>query len=845
MKSTPIFVLFGLLFSLNAWAETTIVDNRSDMRKVLAAAVAGDTIIVKSGTYADLSASSIEIQGTAEKPIVFMAEEVGGVKMSGNAYFSFRRSEHVIIQGFTFNVVNNTTMVKLEGCNNMRVTQNVFELTPTEEGRSVKWLIIQGVWDDKNFEHESHHNRIDHNIFQNKTTPGHYITIDGTNNKDNENGDPEEYRQSQYDRIDHNYFRNNGPRAVNEQESIRIGWSEMSMSSGFTTVEFNRFENCDGDPEVVSVKSCDNTIRHNTFVGCYGVLSLRHGNRNHIEGNYFFGGGRPTSTSPAGANLGTGGIRIYGTDHVVINNYFQGLNGNRWDAPITITKGDAIDGQDSKLNKHFIAQRVVIANNTLVDNEYGIELGFDNNGNYPKSIEDITLANNLIINTTNDPINFYDDSEHAGIDWSNNLVYPQSGSEMTNSESNISFADAEVKSFDPQLALNDSLYFSTANTPDFDNLRSIVNLKDIHGQDRGVVTTVGADQYSTGAMMYHPMRPQDVGPTGSLDNEVEDKNYINISEPNTLPAAETSIEIMVYANVQWTASTDSDWLTIDKNSGDGDATITLTASANDTDEQRSAVLTLTDGEISTAINIQQEAPEIPANSELAEIKEVYASSEETAKGNTADKTIDDDFGTLWASNGKGEHITYDLGEEMLVNIVQIAFNKANERTSYFDLAGSTDGETFDIILANQESQNTLEQTVYPFNQTVRYVRIIGQGNSSNDWNTITEVDIYKQMMDEEEEEDEDDQEEEDNDDAITSTPAAQQVRIYPNPVQDHLNFENLQGYDQLILINMEGRQVFHSALKGNHLSLPVFPSGMYILKLIGNEKTHSQKIIIR
>ena len=97
----------------------------------------------------------------------------------------------------------------------------------TEE--SIKWVFVGGVWNDNTypFQYPSHHNRIDHNIFQNKETPGHYITIDGS--FDNTDSD-EVYYQSQYDVIDYNYFRNNGPRATNEQESIRIGWSEMSLS---------------------------------------------------------------------------------------------------------------------------------------------------------------------------------------------------------------------------------------------------------------------------------------------------------------------------------------------------------------------------------------------------------------------------------------------------------------------------------------------------------------------------------------------------------------------------------------------------------------------------------------
>ena len=79
----------------------------------------------------------------------------------------------------------------------------------------------------------------------------------------------------------------------------------MSLSSGYTIVEHNLFEDCDGDPEIVSIKSSDNIIRHNTFRGSYGTLSLRHGNRNKLESNYFFGNGKPIGTSPDGAQLYT------------------------------------------------------------------------------------------------------------------------------------------------------------------------------------------------------------------------------------------------------------------------------------------------------------------------------------------------------------------------------------------------------------------------------------------------------------------------------------------------------------------------------------------------------------
>ena len=59
--------------------------------------------------------------------------------------------------------------------------------------------------------------------------------------------------------------------------------------------------------------------------------------------------------------------------------------------------GDAIDGESSNLSKHFRAERVTIAYNTLVNNTHGIEIGYDNNDNYGKDLKDIIIANNLVV----------------------------------------------------------------------------------------------------------------------------------------------------------------------------------------------------------------------------------------------------------------------------------------------------------------------------------------------------------------------------------------------------------------------------------------------------------------
>lgn len=509
MKAPLVVLLCFLGYNLCAQASFTDPDDLGD---AVNASLDGGVFIVSNGTYNDFEAS-FEVVATADKPIIIRAEAIGGVTLTGASHFVFKKSAYLTLEGFVFDGKGEDSLVKLEGSNNIRITRNVFELETSE---SIKWVFIGGVWNDNTlpFEFPSHHNRIDHNIFQNKMTPGHYITVDGSFE---ENGGNEIYHQSQYDLIDYNHFRNNGPRAVNEQESIRIGWSEMSNSSGYTMVEHNLFEDCDGDPEIVSVKSSDNIIRHNTFVASYGTLSLRHGNRNRVESNYFFGDGKGIGTSPAGSSLYTGGIRIYGTDHMIINNYMEGLNGTRWDAPITLTLGDAIDGESSNLSKHFRAERVTIAYNTLVNNDHGIEIGFDNNDNYQKDLEDIIIANNLITGFENSLIEIVDTDNDQGsnITWLNNLFYPTDDAEILQGASTTSFDDNAVISEDPNLELDEieEVWKTSANTPLYENaISSEIIAADIEGQSRPLISNPGADHYSLESIRFRPLTKDDVGP---------------------------------------------------------------------------------------------------------------------------------------------------------------------------------------------------------------------------------------------------------------------------------------------------------------------------------------------
>ncbi|WP_159085969.1 chondroitinase-B domain-containing protein [Flavobacterium faecale] len=920
----PILVLTAILF-LNVSVAQTVYTSASTLQTAVnAAGSTGGTFLVKDGSYSGFKVTTTSVNATADKPIIIKPQSVGGVTFTGDSYFSFKKSANIILEGFNFNCTGKSTIVKFEGSNNVRVTRNIFKLTISDGVSSVKWVYIGGVYDDVTLPYQflSHHNRVDHNIFKEKNLPGHYITIDGTNAK----------VQSQYDVIDHNHFKDNSPRATNEQESVRVGWSDMSKSSGFTTVEYNLFENCDGDPEVLSVKSCDNIIRHNTFRGNYGTLSFRHGNRNRAEGNYFFGNGRPIGLAPDGTTkLYTGGMRVYGTDHVIINNYFEGLNGTKWDAPITITQGDDIDGPNNNtLSNHFRAERVVIAYNTLVNNDQGIEIGFSNNGAYSKPVNQITIANNLITSDRNSLVKIVDGKDQgSAITWSNNLMYPVSPATLISGGITTTLSSPnEVIVENPNLVFDaaTSTWKSSSTTPLYSNTNAIVNDEDIEGQSRPATSNPGADQYSTASVRYLPMTAATVGPLA----------YENV--PLTLSPV-TSFELSgetktttVTTNLAWSATVDSSWLALSANSGLGNSSIGITATANPSGATRTGILTVTgQGVDPVMITITQVGPVLTVSSvsnfsAAGEVKTATITSNVswtasvgtaswfsintnsgnsngmitvTASSNTATtsrtgtisvtgaglspvnvsivqegvpsgavlinsgsngnpvtatatseqvggtnfnyaiNSLDKNAATRWSDNQDTGVIVYDLGSIFTLETIKIATTGSTTKWYFYDIQFSEDGIDYSTPVRIQSAaaaSTTFES--YSFTNVARYVKIVGRGNNSNSYTTISEIEFYGKA-------------------------AALKVKdnvlnsaflLYPNPASQVMYVYPKEGVTatKAILTNSNGQILLNENLKEQgeayySIDVATLPSGIYFLKLINefNKTVGNKKIMIK
>lgn len=130
----------------------------------------------------------------------------------------------------------------------------------------------------------------------------------------------------------------------------------------------------------------------------------------------------------------------------------------------------------------------------------------------------------------------------------------------------------------------------------------------------------------------------------------------------------------------------------------------------------------------------------PANTPLP----VLAVSATEDDGNIPENTLDGNFSTRWSAFGEGQYIQYELDNTYNVSGVAIAWHRGDVRTADFDIEVSTDGQLWIDVLSNQTSTlGTLALQNSVFSATeASFVRIVGFGNSVNDWNSILEVEIY-------------------------------------------------------------------------------------------------------
>ena len=273
---------------------------------------------------------------------------------------------------------------------------------------------------------------------------------------------------------------------------------------------------------------------------CLGTLSLRHGHNTIVEGNFFFGEGKTAQYS--GSEIGCGGIRVYGMNHQIYNNYFEGLTGSKWDAAITITNGD-VTNSSSSLTSHFLPENVVVAHNTMINNVSNIEIGFDNNGNYGRAPKNCKIINNLIVSSTNPIVKSFSSTSLAGVSFENNLMHATG----TGSIGLTDYNQSQILVADPLLikskcrAYNANcnyetgyeLYKLTAGSPAVNaSVLYALASNDIEGQPAIGLRDIGADEFNSEATISNaPMDETTAGPMAAEQYSVETNTSTGLQQP--------------------------------------------------------------------------------------------------------------------------------------------------------------------------------------------------------------------------------------------------------------------------------------------------------------------------
>jgi poly(beta-D-mannuronate) lyase len=477
---------------------------------------AGTIVDIADGTYSLDRPLVITGQGTKQHLIVIRAINRGKVRIVGTATLRLRGAVWVMIDGLRLEPTVDTGQAGVHVINSahVRLTRLAFHFQEPHGRRSpvTHWLSFQAT----------QHSRIDHSVFGKRVGRGVDIEV---------------RKPSQHIRIDHNYFHDRETHGLNGAETIRVDGGKGHRWDTHTVIEHNLFDRCNGEGEIISIKSHHNTIRANTFRESFGGVSIRGGDYNRIEGNFFLAFTEPMAYA----------VRLHGLHNTVINNYMHGLErclisswGDTHIPHISATERVAIRDEDNS-NVHEAHYRAsyhnTIAFNTMVACD-AVFTWFKRSLNrldmrVPRHIGRAvnlppahwTVANNLVVNAHRFVAGFVNGDipsgetvepvvEH-GFRWSGNMIFRDQGA--------VDFGPGRVFSshqwhrVDPQLVASEyrGVLRLSKKSPAIGqavgHFPGVIH--DIEGQARQGSKDVGADEYHPDpAGPWRPLTPEDVGP---------------------------------------------------------------------------------------------------------------------------------------------------------------------------------------------------------------------------------------------------------------------------------------------------------------------------------------------
>ena len=105
--------------------------------------------------------------------------------------------------------------------------------------------------------------------------------------------------------------------------------------------------------------------------------------------------------------------------------------------------------------------------------------------------------------------------------------------------------------------------------------------------------------------------------------------------------------------------------------------------------------------------------------------------------------IDQNTNTRWSNLGLGSWIQIDLGQDNVVCSLGINWHRGDERINSFVISISKDGKAFTNVYSGKSDGASLTEQNYNFQpNTGRFIKVIVNGNTQNNWVSISELKIY-------------------------------------------------------------------------------------------------------
>ncbi len=806
MFSNKISLTLALLF-LFTFCNAQIVTNTTELNNAIASASPGTTITLANGTWSNVFID-IDKNGTSTAPIIITAQNPGQVIMTGNSRVLMEGS-YLTISGLVFQDASNLVVngdviepvIELDDCNFCKIINNKIDSyngTEAQKSLKFKWIFTDG-----------NNNEIAYNSFIGKYGVGSIIN-------DNRGAAGPEYLK-----IHHNYFADrtpiNGLNEDNDQDAIRIGVSTTSLTDSYSEVYNNYFFNFFGEIEIISNKSGQNKYYNNTFRDYSGCLTLRHGNNCEVFGNYFF----------AEDNYLTAGVRVIGEGHKIYNNYIEGINSfKEGGASSNATGGiNVTNGRlNSALNGYFQVKNTEIVNNTFVNCDYGLRIGTNVAGDLDLAPENLTLANNIMYNTSITSIQTITSPIGSFISAGNIPNLPNNALTDDGIFHRLESGSAPINS----------------GTGNYDFLTH-----DILGGERNITFDSGAEEFGSNGTNL-PYTANDVGVTIGFGADFVTIPTLSVS-PSTLTYGLDAgiLTFEVIANVGWVITEDIPWLSLDVTSGVGSTTVTATVTENTTGVDRMGDISIDEvaggDDLLDVINVLQLNTFVPSEIPIIGTTSLGMQDKpEIAEINA----YNDDFSNYWTGNpdtAAEVSITFDLECVRELTAIGINFWKADERNTYFAIAVADDAAgPFTIVIDADTSaigSVATEQIFSLAGVMARYVKFIGIGNSTDtNWTSIANVNIYGKL-----------EACDISTSVINSSLSDQGVTLFPVPTTDGvLNITSTyKSLGRIEVFNVAGQNVLIADGNGNlstQLNIAVLEEGIYFIKI---ENMGVEKFIVR